>query len=126
MHDPVESDLRRYLKELEEADKQDEFIDNLTDKKWAEIEQGMYLQLSSPTSWDDEYQTSRIINGCPAESACCFDDLIREHLESERFSRLLAELIASPAGENVRTALVQLHAASHAHNLAKAEATNPD
>lgn len=122
MIDPVESDLRRYLKELEEADKLDEYIDNLTDKKWAEIEQGMYLQLSSPYSWDDEYQTSRIINGGTAESACCFDDLIREHLESERFSRLLAELIASPAGENVRTSLVQLHAASHAHNLAKAEA----
>ena len=121
MHDPVESDLRRYLKELEEADKQDEHIDNLTDKKWAEIEQGMYLQLSSPQSWDDEYQTSRIINGGPVESACCFADLITEHLESERFSRLLAELIASQAGENVRTALVQLHAAAHAHNLALAQ-----
>ena len=121
MHDPVESDLRRYLKDLEEADKQDEYIDNLTDKKWAEIEQDMYLQLSSPNSWDDEYQTSRIINGGPFESACCFADLITEHLESERFSRLLAELIASPAGENVRTALVQLHAAAHAHNLALAQ-----
>ena len=122
MHDPVESDLRRYLKELEVADKQDERIDNLTDKKWAEIEQGMYLQLSSPQSWDDEYPVSRIINGGTAASACCFDDLIREHLGSERFSRLLAKLIASPAGAEVRTALVQLHAASHAHNLAKAEA----
>ena len=126
MHDPVESDLRRYLKELEEADKQDEYIDELTDKKWAEIEQGMYLQLSSPHSWDDEYQTSRIINGGPVESACCFADLITEHLESERFSRLLAELIASPAGENVRTALVQLHAASHAHNLAPALAQDAE
>lgn len=122
MHDPVESDLRRYLKELEEADKQDEYIDNLTDKKWAEIEQGMYLQLSSPQSWDDEYQTSRIINGGPAESAYCFADLITEHLESERFGRLLAELIASPSGNQVRLALAQLHAAAHAHNLAKAEA----
>lgn len=121
MHDPVESDLRRYLKELEEADKQDEYIDELTDKKWAEIEQGMYLQLSSPQSWDDEYQTSRIINGGPAESACCFADLITEHLESDRLQRLLAELIASPAGENVRTALAQLHAAAHAHNLALAQ-----
>ena len=121
--DPVDQDLRRYLKELEEADKQDEYIDELTDKKWAEIEQGMYLQLSSPHSWDDEYPVSRIIKGNrPVESACCFADLITEHLESERFSRLLAELIASQAGENVRTALVQLHAASHAHNLAKAEA----
>ena len=121
MHDPVESDLRRYLKELEEADKQDEHIDNLTDKKWAEIEQGVYLQLSSPHSWDDEYQTSRIINGRPIESACCFADLITEHLESERFSRLLAELIASPAGEQVRASLAQLHAAAHAHNLALAQ-----
>ena len=121
MHDPVESDLRRYLKELEEADKQDEHIDNLTDKKWAEIEQGMYLQLSSPQSWDDEYQTSRIINGGPFESACCFAELITEHLESERFSRLLAELIASPAGEQVRASLAQLHAAAHAHNLALAQ-----
>ena len=122
MHDPVESDLRRYLKDLEEADKQDEYIDNLTDKKWAEIEQGMYLQLSSPNSWDDEYQTSRIINGGPFESACCFPELIIEHLESERFGRLLAELIASPSGNQVRLALAQLHAAAHAHNLAKAEA----
>ena len=122
MHDPVESDLRRYLKELEEADKQDEHIDNLTDKKWAEIEQGMYLQLSSPHSWDDEYPVSRIINGGPKESACCFDDLIREHLGSERFSRLLAELIASPSGNQVRLALAQLHAAANAHNIAKAQA----
>ena len=119
--DPVEQDLNRYLKELEEADKLDARIDELTDKKWEEIEQGMYLQLSSPESFDDEYPVSRIINGGPAASACCFDDLIREHIESERFSRLLAELIASPAGANVRTALVQLHAAAHAHNLAKAE-----
>ena len=126
MLDPVDQDLRRHLKELEESDKRDEYIDNLTDKKWAEIEQGMYLQLSSPHSWDDEYPTSRIINGYPAESACCFDDLIREHIESERLSRLLAKLIASPAGAEVRTALVQLHAASHAHNLAKAEAAYSD
>ena len=122
MHDPVESDLRRYLKDLEEADKQDEHIDNLTDKKWAEIEQGMYVTLCSENSWDDEYPVSRIINGGPFESACCFADLITEHLESERFSRLLAELIASPSGNQVRLALAQLHAASHAHNLAKAEA----
>lgn len=126
MIDPVESDLRRYLKELEEADKLDEYIDNLTDKKWAEIEQGMYVTLCSANSWDEEYPVSRIINGYPAESACVFEDVIREHLDSERFARLLAKLIASPAGDEVRTALVQLHAASHAHNLAKAEATNPD
>ena len=122
MIDPVESDLRRYLKEIEEADKLDEYIDNLTDKKWAEIEQGMYVTLCSANSWDDEYPVSRIINGQPFESACVFEDLIREHLDSERFVRLLAKLIASPAGAEVRTALVQLHAASHAHNLAKAEA----
>ena len=121
MHDPVESDLRRHLKDLEEADKQDEHIDELTDKKWAEIEQGMYLQLSSPHSWDDEYQTSRIINGGPVESACCFADLITEHLESDRLQRLLSDLIASPAGEQVRASLAQLHAAAHAHNLALAQ-----
>ena len=126
MQDPVESDLRRHLKDLEEADKQDEYIDNLTDKKWAEIEQGMYLQLSSPNSWDDEYQTSRIINGGPFESACCFAELITEHLESERFSRLLAELIASPAGKNVRTALARLHAAVHAYALALALAQDSE
>ena len=122
MLDPVESDLRRYLKEIEEADKLDEHIDNLTDKKWAEIEQGMYVTLCSANSWDEEYPVARIINGCPFESACVFEDVIREHLDSERFVRLLAKLIASPAGAEVRTALVQLHAAAHAHNLAQAEA----
>lgn len=123
MIDPVESDLRRYLKEIEEADKLDEHIDNLTDKKWAEIEQGMYVTLCSANSWDEEYPVSRIIKGNrPVESACVFEDVIREHLDSERFVRLLAKLIASPAGAEVRTALVQLHAAAHAHNLAKAEA----
>ena len=123
MHDPVESDLRRYLKELEEADAYDEHIDKLTDLKWAEIEQGMYVTLCSANSWDEEYPVSRIIKGNrPVESACVFEDVIREHLESERFSRLLAELIASPAGEQVRASLAQLHAAAHAHNLAKAEA----
>lgn len=122
MNDPVESDLRCYLKELEEADAYDEHIDNLTDKKWAEIEQGMYVTLCSANSWDEEYPVSRIIKGNPFESACVFEDVIREHLDSERFVRLLAKLIASPAGDEVRTALVQLHAAAHAHNLAKAEA----
>lgn len=122
MLDPVESDLRRYLKELEEADKRDEYIDNLTDKKWAEIEQGMYVTLCSANSWDEEYPVSRIIKGNrPVESACVFEDVIREHLDSERFARLLAKLIASPAGDEVRTALVQLHAAAHAHNLALAQ-----
>ena len=120
--DPVDQDLYRHLKEIEEADKRDEYIDNLTDKKWAEIEQGMYVTLCSANSWDEEYPVSRIINGYPAESACVFEDVIREHLDSERFVRLLAKLIASPAGAEVRTALVQLHAASHANNLAKAEA----
>ena len=122
MHDPVESDLRRYLKELEEADKQDEFIDELTDKKWAQIERQVTAKLYSPGSFDEEFTTSRMVKGKQVESACCFAELITEHLESERFGRLLAKLIASPAGAEVRTALVQLHAASHAHNLAKAEA----
>lgn len=121
MIDPVESDLRRYLKEIEEAEKLDEHIDNLTDKKWAEIEQGMYVTLCSANSWDEEYPVSRIINGYPAESACVFEDVIREHLDSERFVRLLAKLIASPAGEQVRASLAQLHAAAHAHNLALAQ-----
>ena len=120
--DPVDQDLRRHLKELEEADKRDEHIDELTDEKWAQIERQVTAKLYSPGSFDEEFTTSRMVKGKQVESACCFADLITEHLESERFSRLLAELIASPAGENVRTALVQLHAASHAHNLAKAEA----
>ena len=119
--DPVESDLNRYLKELEEADAYDEHIDKLTDLKWAEIEQVMYLQLVQPGSWDEEYPIARIIKGKTVESACCFAELITEHLESERFTRLLAELIASPAGNLVRASLAQLHAAAHAHNLALAQ-----
>ena len=121
MHDPVESDLRRHLKDLEESDKRDEYIDELTDEKWAQIERQVTAKLYSPQSWDEEYQTSRIINGGPVESACCFPELIIEHLESERFGRLLAELIASPSGNQVRLALAQLHAAVHAHNLALAQ-----
>ena len=122
MHDPVESDLRRHLKELEEADKQDEHIDNLTDEKWAQIERQVTAKLYSPGSFDEEFTTSRMVKGKQVESACCFPELIIEHLESERFGRLLAELIASPSGNQVRLALAQLHAAAHAHNLAKAEA----
>lgn len=121
MHDPVESDLRRYLKELEEADKQDEYIDNLTDEKWEQIERHVTAKLYSPGSFDEEFTTSRMVKGKQVESACCFPELIIEHLESERFGRLLAELIASPSGNQVRLALAQLHAASHAHNLALAQ-----
>lgn len=106
--------------ECEAADRE-AAMDALTDKKWAEIEQVMYLQLVQPGSWDEEYPIARIIKGKTVESACCFSELIAEHLESERFTRLLAELIASPSGNLVRASLAQLHAAAHAHNLAQAE-----
>lgn len=122
MHDPVDQDLSRHLKELEEADKRDEYIDNLTDKKWAQITEEVVNKLSRHASFDEEFTTSRTVKGKMVESACCFAELIIEHLESERFGRLLAELIASPSGNQVRLALAQLHAAAHAHNLAKAEA----
>ena len=125
--DPVDQDLRRYLKELEEADKQDEYIDELTDKKWAQIEKEVIGNLESLNSWDDEFTIARLRLGAQVESAYCFVDLLTEHLEnSERLQRLLADLISQPQGAAVRVALAQLHAASHAHNLAKAEATNPD
>ena len=121
MHDPVESDLRRYLKELEEADKQDEHIDNLTDEKWAQITEEVVNKLSRHASFDEEFTTSRTVKGKMVESACFFADLITEHLESDRLQRLLSDLIASPAGEQVRASLAQLHAAAHAHNLALAQ-----
>ena len=123
MHDPVESDLRRYLKDLEEADKQDEFIDELTDKKWAQIEKEVVGNLKSLNSWDYDFTVSRLHRGAQVESAYCFVDLITEHLESERFGRLLADLISQPQGAAVRVALAQLHAAAHAHNLALAQDT---
>ena len=120
--DPVEQDLNRYLKELEEADKLDARIDELTDKKWEELTKEVEVNLASPNAWDEEFTASRIINREPAETAVVFEDLIREHLESERFVRLLTKLIASDAGSEVRVCLAQLHAASHARNLAVAEA----
>lgn len=121
MLDPVESDLRRHLKDLEESDKRDEYIDELTDEKWEQIERQVTAKLYSPGSFDEEFTTSRMVKGKQVESACCFPELIIEHMESERFGRLLAELIASPSGNQVRLALAQLHAASHAHNLALAQ-----
>ena len=122
MHDPVESDLRRYLKELEEADKQDEHIDNLTDEKWEQITEEVVNKLSRHASFDEEFTTSRTVKGkMVVESACCFAELITEHMESERLQRLMSDLIASTAGEQVRASLAQLHAAAHAHNLALAQ-----
>lgn len=122
MLDPVESDLRRHLKELEEYDKRDEYIDNLTDKKWAQLEKEVIGNLESLNSWDDEFTVSRLHRGEQWESAYCFVDLITEHLNnSERFQRLLADLISQPQGAAVRVALAQLHASAHAHNLALAQ-----
>ena len=121
MLDPVESDLHRHLKELEEAGKRDEYIDNLTDKKWAQITEEVVNKLSRHASFDEEFTTSRTVKGKTVESACCFAELITEHMESERLQRLMSDLIASPAGEQVRAALAQLHAAAHAHNLALAQ-----
>lgn len=122
MHDPVESDLRRHLKDLEEADKQDEYIDELTDEKWAQIEKEVVGNLESLNSWDDEFTIARLHRGAQVESAYCFVDLLTEHLEnSERLQRLLADLISQPQGAAVRVALAQLHAAAHAHNLALAQ-----
>lgn len=119
--DPVDQDLSRHLKDLEEADKRDEYIDDLTDKKWAQITKEVVNKLSRHASFDEEFTTSRTVKGKTVESACCFSELITEHLESERFTRLLAELIASPSGNLVRASLAQLHAAAHAHNLALAQ-----
>ena len=120
--DPVDQDLRRHLKELEEADKQDEFIDNLTDEKWAQIEKEVIGKLESLNSWDDDFTISRMYRGAQVESAYCFVDLLGEHLNSsERLQRLFADLISQPQGVAVRVALAQLHAAAHAHNLALAQ-----
>lgn len=119
--DPVDQDLSRYLKDIEESDKRDEYIDTLTDNKWAQITKEVVNKLSRHASFDEEFTTSRIIKGKTVESACCFAELITEHMESERFTRLLAELIASPSGNLVRASLAQLHAASHAHVIALAQ-----
>lgn len=119
--DPVDQDLSLHLKELEEADKRDEYIDILTDKKWAQITKEVVNKLSRHASFDEEFTTSRTVKGKTVESACCFAELITEHMESERLQRFLSDLIASPAGEQIRAALAQLHAAAHAHNLALAQ-----
>ena len=120
--DPVDQDLRRHLKDLEESDKRDEHIDNLTDKKWAQIEKEVIGNLESLNSWDDEFTIARQQRGRMVESAYCFVDLLTEHLNnSERLQRLLADLISQPQGAAVRVALAQLHAAAHAHNLALAQ-----
>lgn len=124
--DTFEHDLNRYLKTQEDAANYDEYIDELTDKKWSELSKEVETKLASNTSWDDEYTTTRIINREPIETGAVFEDLIKEHIESERFARALAKLIASDAGSQVRVCLAQLHAASHAHNLALVAASNPD
>lgn len=116
--DPVDQDLYRHLKDLEEADKRDEYIDSLTDKKWAQITEEVVNKLSRHASFDEEFTTSRTVKGKMVESACCFAELITEHMESERLQRLMSDLIASPAGEQVRASLAQLHAAAHAHIIA--------
>lgn len=119
--DPVDQDLSIHLKDLEEADKRDEYIDNLADKKWAQITEEVVNKLSRHASFDEEFTTSRTVKGKMVESACCFAELITEHMESERLQRLMSDLIASTSGEQVRAALAQLHAASHAHVIALAQ-----
>lgn len=106
--------------ECEASDRKDA-MDALTDKKWAQIEQQVYLTLSSQFAYDDEFIVARTLKGKQVASRCCFKEIILEHIESERLERLLADLIATPAGAKVRAALAQLHAAAHAHNLAQAE-----
>lgn len=119
--DTFEHDLNRYLKTQEDAANYDEYIDDLTDKKWSEIVKEVTSNLESPNSWCDEYTVARTIKGKQIESACCFADLIREHIDSDRLQRILSVLIASPAGAEFRTALAHLHAASHSRNLADAD-----
>ena len=122
MLDHVESDLARYMREESRIAAEQDRLDKLTDKKWAQIEKEVVGNLESPNSWDDEFTVSRLHRGEQWESAYCFIDLITEHLNnSERFQRLLADLISQPQGAAVRVALAQLHAAAHAHNLAQAE-----
>ena len=122
MLDSVDVDLARYMREESRIHREQDRLDALTDRKWAQIEKAVISNLESLNSWDDEFPTSLLIKGRQTESACCFWELITEHLnDSERFQRLLADLISHPAGAAVRTALGQLHAAAHAHNLAQAE-----
>ena len=122
MLDPVEADLARYMREESRIAAEQDWLDKLTDKKWAQIEKEVVGNLESLNSWDDEFTIARPHRGRMVESAYCFVDLLTEHLEnSERLQRLFADLISQPQGEAVRVALAQLHAAAHAHNLAQAE-----
>ncbi len=122
MLDAVEADLARYMREESRIHAEQDRLDKLTDKRWAQIEKEVVSNLESPTSWDDEFTIARLHRGEQWESAYCFADLLTEHLNnSERFQRLLADLISQPQGAAVRVALAQLHAAAHAHNLAQAE-----
>ena len=122
MLDPVEADLARYMREESRIHAEQDRLDKLTDKKWAQIEKEVIGNLESLNSWDDEFTIARPHRGRMVESAYCFVDLLTEHLNnSERFQRLMADLISHPAGAAVRVALGQLHAAAHAHNLAQAE-----
>ena len=122
MLDPVEADLARYMREESRIAAEQDWLDKLTDKKWAQIEKEVVGNLESLNSWDDEFTIARPHRGRMVESAYCFVDLLTEHLEnSERLQRLFADLISQPQGAAVRVALGQLHAAAHAHNLAQAE-----
>ena len=122
MLDSVEADLARYMREESRIHAEQDRLDKLTDKKWAQIEKEVVGNLESLNSWDDEFTVSRLHRGAQRESAYCFVDLLTEHLNnSERLQRLFADLISQPQGAAVRVALAQLHAAAHAHNLAQAE-----
>ena len=122
MLDPVEADLARYMREESRIAAEQDWLDKLTDKKWAQIEKEVVGNLESLNSWDDEFTIALPHRGRMVESAYCFVDLLTEHLNnSERLQRLMADLISHPAGAAVRVALGQLHAAAHAHNLAQAE-----
>lgn len=122
MLDPVEADLARYMREESRIHAEQDRLDALTEKKWAQLEKEVIGNLESLNSWDDEFTIARLHRGAQVESAYCFVDLITEHLEnSERLQRLFADLISQPQGAAVRVALAQLHAAAHAHNLAQAE-----
>lgn len=122
MLDPVEADLARYMREESRIAAEQDWLDKLTDKKWAQIEKEVVGNLESLNSWDDEFTIALPHRGRMVESAYCFVDLLTEHLNnSERLQRLFADLISQPQGAAVRAALAQLHAAAHAHNLAQAE-----
>ena len=123
MLDAVEVDLARYMREESRIHAEQDRLDALTEKKWAQLEKEVIGNLESLNSWDDDFTIARLHRGAQWESsAYCFVDLITEHLNnSERLQRLLADLISQPQGAAVRVALAQLHAAAHAHNLAIAQ-----